>query len=116
MLLALDEDPVLALEDGERLGAVVVDVQWRPEVRWLGRLQQRECPASISALGLDNHLEVAKVDRPALARAEHDCRRAGLHGDVLPLAALPDPQLGRAMLRLPLCHGAASRTVISLEQ
>src|SRR5262245_52748321 len=79
MLLALDEDAVLALEHVERLGAVPMDVEWRPEVRRLGRLEQRERPAAVSARRLDDHGEVAEVDLPALAGAKHDRLAESLH-------------------------------------
>jgi hypothetical protein len=62
---------VFALEDVERLGGVVVDVERGTKSRRLVRFEEREDSARLVRVRFDRHREGAKVDRPPFARGEH---------------------------------------------
>jgi AhpC/TSA family len=76
-LVALDVHEVLALEDIERLGAVVVHVHRRTESGRLGRLEHRHDAAALAVVRLDRHGEpVAEVDHaPAVDHRREDTLR-----------------------------------------
>src|SRR4029077_21078702 len=66
------ENCVLALEDVEGFGGVVVDVKSRAEARWLVGFQEREGPTCLVASGLDRHLKPAQIDWLPFAGSKND--------------------------------------------
>jgi len=63
-------DLELPLDDVERLEMAPVDVQRRPVARLHDRLEEEEALVAVLAGSL--HPRRVALDRPALARAEHD--------------------------------------------
>src|SRR5205814_4787133 len=71
-LAALQVHHVLAFENVERLGAVVMDVEGWTESRWLFGLEHGDHTTCFGSGCLDGHLEGAEIDDPAFTRAERE--------------------------------------------
>ena len=88
-LSVLQRHDVLASQDVERLGTIVMDVNRGPEVRRFVGLEDGHDSFSLADTCLHGHAEVAQVNEPTLTWSEHVRLRIGRHGGEVRTVPVP---------------------------